>query len=465
VTAISVKPSDPPIVCIVLAGGNGVRFGQEIPKQFARLAGTPVLQRTLSAIDRYDDVTEIVVVANAAWMSETEAITRKCVTAKPCRVVSGGDTRGRSTLAGLLAFAHEEAKVLIHDAVRPFISHEVIERCVAALDRADAVDTVIPTGDTIVEIDGSRIATIPDRSRLRRGQTPQGFWLSDIRSAYAAAERGGYVDAPDDCSVLLWARPDAVIATVNGEERNLKITTEIDLDIADRLLQSEGAGIDLVPEEASLAGRRVAIIGGSSGIGRAMIEGVAALGGSALACSRSINGVDVRERESVGTFLASCADDGGPVTDLVVTAGKLVVEPLLSSNWSEMHEVVDVNLWGALNVASAGFEALRASRGSLLFFTSSSFTRGRAGYAVYSATKAAVVNLCQALAEEWADSGIRVNVMSPGRTDTPMRTRAFGAEDPSSLIPAERVAAAAVRALASPLTGQVFHVRHNGGTW
>ena len=102
---------------------------------------------------------------------------------------------------------------------------------------------------------------------------------------------------------------------------------------------------------------------------------------------------------------------------------------------------------------------LAASSGQLLLFTSSSYTRGRAGYSLYSATKAGVVNLAQALADEWADSGIRVNCLNPQRTRTPMRTKAFGEEPADSLLDPEYVAAVALRVLESDLTGQVVDVR------
>jgi 2-C-methyl-D-erythritol 4-phosphate cytidylyltransferase len=452
------------LTCIVLAGGSGTRFGQDIPKQFARLAGAPVLHRTLAVLESHPDILEVVVVANPDWISQTEAVCEKAIVETTWRVVPGGATRNLSTIAGLSAIPVPDGKVLIHDAVRPFLSHEIIDRCAQALDHADAADTVVPTGDTIVQVEDDRVVVIPDRSRLRRGQTPQAFWLADIRAAYERAESEGFTDAPDDCSVLLWARPDAVIAAVHGHDRNIKITTATDLDVADRLLQSEGVEIDLAPHDAVLVGRRIAVIGGSSGIGQALVHEIEAHGGEAIPASPSVNGLDIRDPRSVNDFLRSSSTEA-PITDVVLTSGKLLVKPLAECPPNEIDELVDVNLRGVITVAQASFDALREARGSLLLFTSSSFTRGRANYAVYSATKAAVVNLCQALAEEWADDGVRVNVMSPGRTETPMRTRAFGNEDPGTLIPAGNVASAAIRALVSPLTGQVFHVRHTGGTW
>jgi NAD(P)-dependent dehydrogenase (short-subunit alcohol dehydrogenase family) len=110
-------------------------------------------------------------------------------------------------------------------------------------------------------------------------------------------------------------------------------------------------------------------------------------------------------------------------------------------------------------IAQESFQYLHATRGQLLFFTSSSHTRGRAGYAVYSATKAGVVNLTQALSDEWAEAGIRVNCMSPQRTDTPMRRNASGEEPSETLLDPARVADATIDVLRSSMTGQIIDVR------
>jgi 2-C-methyl-D-erythritol 4-phosphate cytidylyltransferase len=112
-----------------------------------------------------------------------------------------------------------------------------------------------------------------------------------------------------------------------------------------------------------------------------------------------------------------------------------------------------------MNVARASHAHLRESEGHLLLFTSSSYTRGRAGYAAYSAAKAGVVNLTQALAEEWVADRVKVNCINPGGTATPMRTAAFGEEPASTLLSPDRVAEAALRVISGNVTGHVFDVR------
>jgi NAD(P)-dependent dehydrogenase (short-subunit alcohol dehydrogenase family) len=120
---------------------------------------------------------------------------------------------------------------------------------------------------------------------------------------------------------------------------------------------------------------------------------------------------------------------------------------------------LQVNYLAPVNVARLARPYLHNSRGQLLFFTSSSYTRGRAGYSMYSSTKAAVVNLTQALADEWGADGISVNVINPERTRTPMRLQAFGEEPADSLLESSVVASTALDVLVSSLTGQVIDVR------
>ncbi len=135
--------------------------------------------------------------------------------------------------------------------------------------------------------------------------------------------------------------------------------------------------------------------------------------------------------------------------------------PLVETDASTLAEVVDVNLTGTLNVARAAYPHLRASRGSLTVFTSSSFTRGRASYVAYSASKAALVNMAQGLSDEWADDGIRVNAISPERTDTPMRQRAFPDEVGAGCSMRTRSRSRRCGCIASDLTGQVLDVKRH----
>ena len=135
------------------------------------------------------------------------------------------------------------------------------------------------------------------------------------------------------------------------------------------------------------------------------------------------------------------------------------VGPIVATPPSDVAEVVEVNVIGTLNVARAAYRHLAESRGSITVFASSSFTRGRADYVSYSASKAAVVNLAQGLADEWHNVGIRVNAISPERTATEMRRRAFPDESQDGMLSPIEVARATLRLIQSDLTGQVLDVR------
>jgi 2-C-methyl-D-erythritol 4-phosphate cytidylyltransferase len=157
--------------------------------------------------------------------------------------------------------------------------------------------------------------------------------------------------------------------------------------------------------------------------------------------------------------LAAAANTLGGVDDLFVTAGVLHMGPLANQDAADIVETLAVNLAASVYLARAAHPHLAKSAGSLTLFTSSSFTKGRPNYAVYSATKAAIVNLMQALADEWSGANIRVNAVAPERANTPMRQAAFPNEDHTVLLSAEEVAAATLRLAASGLTGQVLDVR------
>ena len=116
---------------------------------------------------------------------------------------------------------------------------------------------------------------------------------------------------------------------------------------------------------------------------------------------------------------------------------------------------------GTVNVALEAYPYLKKTHGKLVFFTSSSYTRGRAFYSIYSSTKAAIVNFVQAIAQEWDADGICVNCINPERTKTPMRQRNFGVEPDETLLKAEQVAVATAQTLASDYTGQVIDVRRS----
>ncbi|WP_248305429.1 bifunctional cytidylyltransferase/SDR family oxidoreductase [Agromyces sp. H66] len=453
-------PNSDRTVAIVLAGGVGTRVGLGLPKQLIRIAGKAIVEHTLERLDRNPNIDAVLVMMNAAAIHELDPLKASGRFTKLLDILPGGETRNDSTRLALEALGDEDCKVLLHDAVRPFVDDRIIDECVAALDEFDAVDTAIPSADTIIEVDRDSVITgIPPRSTLRRGQTPQGFRLSVIRRAYEiAADDPGFA-ATDDCGVVFTYLPDVPIKVVQGTAQNMKVTEPLDLHIADKIfqLQSEAVNAPDAPP-IDLTGRSIVVLGGSYGIGASIVEKARRAGARVHAFSRSTTRTDVTSRRSIRAALRAAAKDG-PIDAVVLTAGMLSIAQLVRTPKARLRQTIEVNLLAPAEVAQEAHPYLAASGGHLLFFTSSSYTRGRAGYGLYSATKAGVVNLTQALADEWAQDGISVNCLNPQRTRTPMRAAAFGEEPHTTLLDPDTVAAASLRVLDSDFTGQVIDVR------
>lgn len=458
-------------IAVILAGGVGVRAGLGMPKQLARIAGKSILEHTVAAVCSSPAVDEVLVMMERAHLAEAAALQDSGRYPKLTGVYPGGETRNDTTRLALEAVAARsggaDAKVLFHDAVRPFLSHRILKDCVDALDRFDAVDTAIPSADTIIQVGDTRavITDVPRRDRLRRGQTPQAFRLETIRRAYAAAAQDPGFTATDDCTVVLRYLPEVPIYVVDGSEENMKITQAIDVFLADKLFQLKTHDPDVFDEESrrQMAGKVLVVLGGSEGIGKALVEAADLLGARVFSFSRATTGTHVESREEVREALRQAFAEAGRIDYVVNCAGVLTIGDIDAITDDELRSSLDVNLVAPFLIAQESIGYLRQTGGQLLFFTSSSYTRGRARYGMYSAAKAAVVNLTQSLAEEWHDDGVRVNCVNPERTRTPMRSNAFGAEPEGTLLEPDQVAIACLDTLLSPATGQIIDVRRHAG--
>jgi ribitol-5-phosphate 2-dehydrogenase (NADP+) / D-ribitol-5-phosphate cytidylyltransferase len=453
-------------VAVVLAGGTGTRLNLGVPKQLLKVAGKPIIEHTVAVLDSSPDIDDIVVLMTPSHLAEVTELIATARFRKVSAVLAGGNTRLETTRLALAALGDEPCNVLFHDAVRPLLSHRIIRECVNALRRYEAVDVAIPSADTVIVVDGDIVRDIPDRATLRRGQTPQGFRLPVIREAHMLAAADPDFAATDDCGVVLRYLPDVPIAVVEGAEENLKITHPVDVHLADKLFQlaAEWTPRPRNPHEYGehLRGRTVVIFGGGSGIGLSVGDLAAGYGADVFSFSRSTTRTHAQRPADVEAALLRAYDATGRVDHVVVTTGVLSRGPLADLSPEVMAETLESNYLAPVVVARAALPYLEQSRGHLLLYTSSSYTRGRAGYAMYSSTKAAVVNLTQALADEWSSVGIRVNCVNPERTATPMRLKSFGPEPPDTLLSADEVAHTSIDVLLSDLTGQVVDVRVPG---
>jgi 2-C-methyl-D-erythritol 4-phosphate cytidylyltransferase len=228
---------------VLLAGGVGARAGLGFPKQLVELAGRPLMAHTLAVFDAHPDVDDIVVMMAPGHLDAVREIVRRGGFTKVRQLLEGAETRSATTVRALDSLGAEDRKVLLHDAVRPLVPPRVITACFGALDTYDAVTVAIPSTDTIIEVGpDDTISRVPARASLRRVQTPQGFRLAVIRDAYRKAADGPGLEATDDCSVVLHHSPEVPIGVVPGDERNLKVTGPVDVQLVEQLLRSRDAG-------------------------------------------------------------------------------------------------------------------------------------------------------------------------------------------------------------------------------
>ena len=214
---------------VVPAAGLGTRLGGRTPKALSELAGRPLIAHVVLALLEARSITGIVVVGPAevfhaveAWCSDVAG-------------VEGGFTRQESVRAGLALVPDSASRVVVHDAARPLVTPDLIERVVAGTRRADAVVPALPVNDTLKRGDGDAVAETVPREGLWRAQTPQGFRTYVLKMAHERALVDGF-EGTDDAALVehFGVKP----ALVRGEEWNFKVTTREDLDVADALMRA-----------------------------------------------------------------------------------------------------------------------------------------------------------------------------------------------------------------------------------
>ena len=451
-------------IAVVLAGGSGLRLGNDQPKQFLKVAGKKVIEHTIEAFEDAKNIDEICIVSRIDYIHEVENLVINNGYKKVKKILAGGKERYDSSLAAINAYTDNDDNLLFHDAVRPLITERIIDDCIKALQQYNAVDVAVKTTDTIIQVNTTQcINNIPNRNELYNGQTPQGFKRGTIAKAYELALQDPNFITTDDCGTVRRYLPNEPIYVVNGENFNMKLTYVEDLFLLDKLFQLKslhGQQDELTDLAKKQLQRKVVVVfGGSYGIGGEIVNIIKSFGGTVYSFSRSENGIDVSIKSQVQEALRSVYNAEGRVDAVINTAGILIKESLSSMSDQSIRTSIDVNLLGVVNVAQASYEYLKESHGALLFYTSSSYTRGRMMYSLYSATKAAIVNFTQAIAEEWGDLHIRVNCINPERTKTPMRVQNFGNEPENTLLPAKDVAIASINTIFSTATGEIIDVR------
>lgn len=217
------------VTAIIVAAGEGKRFGQA--KQLAPLRGKPVLDWCLEKFEKHPGVDNIILVVSESYLSHDYSRKYGKITA----MTKGGVKRQDSVYAGLDCVDEKETRiVLVHDGVRPLVGEDLIRRTIEAAGKKEAVVPVIPLEDTIKRVEGERIIQTEDRTNLFRSQTPQGFSCSLLKEAFISAKKDGFYGT-DEASLV--ERVGKEVFVIQGDPKNIKITTRDDLKVAEVLIE------------------------------------------------------------------------------------------------------------------------------------------------------------------------------------------------------------------------------------
>ena len=218
---------------LIVAGGRGTRMGGPQPKQFLELAGRPVLMHTLEAFDRWDASARFIVVLPEDQIDTWKRLCEAHVFGRIHRVVAGGETRFHSVRNGLGAVA-SNGLIAVHDGVRPLVAPSVIAACFAAAADGGAAVPVVPVVESVREMDADGDSRPVDRTRLRVVQTPQVFRADVLRAAYCLPYDPRFTD---DASVV--EASGVAVRLVPGNRENIKLTTPMDLLLAEQLMRQK----------------------------------------------------------------------------------------------------------------------------------------------------------------------------------------------------------------------------------
>ncbi|EIX6261636.1 2-C-methyl-D-erythritol 4-phosphate cytidylyltransferase, partial [Campylobacter coli] len=302
---------------IILASGIGKRFGSELPKQLVKISGKTIFEHTLQIFENSSHIDYIIVVVNPLYKNFFEKIIINSKTSKVLKIVNGGDTRKESSAIGIGCIEEQEANVIIHDSVRPFLSEDIIKRCIKALRTHNAVDVAIPATDTLIEIENNYIKEIPKRENYMQGQTPQCFKLSLIKKAHELSKNDN--DFTDDCGLILKYNLDKVYV-VKGSNTNIKITYREDIFLADKLFQINSKNIQEYKNNFDFPNKVAIIFGGNNGIGKIIAEDLSSFGVKTYPLSRG-NGCDISDYATTNKKILEIYQKNKRIDFIISSAG------------------------------------------------------------------------------------------------------------------------------------------------
>lgn len=228
---------------LLIAGGSGNRMGQDIPKQFMHVDGAPIIIHTLQCFQKHPDIQQIAVVCLKGWETVLQSYANQFNITKLTHIYPGGNTGMESIHNGIYglkeAGCDDEDLVLIHDAVRPLLSQDIISSNIATCKAYGYAVTGIKCREAILESqDGFTTKTSIPRDTLIRTQTPQTFRLGNIINAHELAKKKGINDSVASCTLVAELNEDIEMHIVPGSEKNIKITTVEDLEILKALMHT-----------------------------------------------------------------------------------------------------------------------------------------------------------------------------------------------------------------------------------
>lgn len=225
----------PRVSVLIPAAGSGRRMGSKRAKQFLEIHGFPILVLTLRQFERCPDITDIVIVGSASELDFIRRLIEANHINKVFKIVEGGAERTDSVARGLKDMHPETEIVLIHDAVRPFVSVSKIQETIQSVSVHGAALLMVPEKATVKQVQDGWVTTTLDRDLIWQAQTPQGFRFDLIKKAYEIAMKEG-IKATDDTALV--ERLGHPVHVVEGEEENIKITTPVDLVMAERIFNT-----------------------------------------------------------------------------------------------------------------------------------------------------------------------------------------------------------------------------------
>lgn len=230
-------------IAMIIAGGSGNRMHQDIPKQFLTVNEKPVIIYTLEVFQKHPAIDEIIVVCIEGWEQVLWAYVRQFDLTKVTAIVRGGDCGQDSIYRGLEQIGRNHARedvVLIHDAIRPMVSEEIISDCINTTIEYGSAVACIPCAEAmLVSVDQKSSDRIFDRDKLKRTQTPQGFRVGKLTDIHKKALKQGITHSTASCTLMIEMGEGVHFS--KGSEKNLKLTTVEDVDIFKALLLAKRA--------------------------------------------------------------------------------------------------------------------------------------------------------------------------------------------------------------------------------